>query len=116
MKTVLRAALLLLLLLGMLLLVPSGAIVAEAEAVELPLDMKAGIKAAIAPWPQYYLSDWEYQDPSLHIKIDPGRVNATNYLAARVTIAKPELLKRTHDEIIDALAALDCVAYIEEIK
>ena len=87
MKNILRSALLILMLLSLLILVPSGAIVAEAEVVNLPLDMKAGIKAAIAPYPQYYVSDWEYEDPSLHIKIDHGRVNDTNYLVAHVTVA-----------------------------
>ena len=87
MKNILRSALLILMLLSLLILVPSGAIVAEAEVVDLPLDMKEGIKAAIAPWPQYYVSDWEYEDPSLHIKIDQGRVNDTNYLVAHVTVA-----------------------------
>ncbi len=52
MKSILRSALLILMLLSLLILVPSGAIVAEAEVVDLPLDMKAGIKAAIAPYPQ----------------------------------------------------------------
>ena len=87
MKNILRSILLILMLLSLLILVPSGAIVAEAEVVNLPLDMKEGIKAAIAPWPQYYVSDWEYEDPSLHIKIDQGRVNDTNYLVAHVTVA-----------------------------
>ena len=87
MKNILRSALLILMLLSLLILVPSGAIVAEAEVVNLPLDMKEGIKAAIAPYPQYYVSDWEYEDPSLHIKIDQGRVNDTNYLVAHVTVA-----------------------------
>ena len=87
MKNILGSILLILMLLSLLILVPSGAIVAEAEVVNLPLDMKEGIKAAIAPWPQYYVSDWEYEDPSLHIKIDQGRVNDTNYLVAHVTVA-----------------------------
>ena len=87
MKNILRSALLILMLLSLLILVPSGAIVAEAEVVNLPLDMKEGIKAAIAPYPQYYVSDWEYEDPSLHIKIDQGRMNDTNYLVAHVTVA-----------------------------
>ena len=87
MKNILRSALLILLLLSLLVLVPSGAIVAEAEVIELPLDMKEGIKQAIAPHEQCYLSNWEYEDPSLHIVISQGRVNDTNYLAAHVTIA-----------------------------
>ena len=93
MKNILRTVLLIMMLLSLLILIPSGAIVAEAEAVELPLDMKAGIKAAIAPWPQYYLSDWEYEDPSLHIRIDAGRVYDTNYLAAHVTVASASQIR-----------------------
>ena len=51
------------------------------------------------------------------IEINPSyATTGLGVYTARVTIAKPELLKRSHDEIIDALAALDCVAYIEEIK
>ena len=87
MKNIIRTVLLILLLLSLLVLVPSGAIVAEAEVIELPLDMKEGIKQAIAPHAESYLSNWEYEDPSLHIKIDQGRVNDTNYLAAHVTVA-----------------------------
>ena len=93
MKNVIRTAVLLLLLLSLLVLVPSGAIVAEAEIIELPLDMKDGIKKAIAPYADKYLSDWEYEDPSLHVKIEPGRVNDTNYLIARVTIANASQIR-----------------------
>ena len=39
MKNILRSALLILMLLSLLILVPSGAIVAEAEVVNLPLDI-----------------------------------------------------------------------------
>ena len=87
MKNVFRFCLLLLLLLSLLVLVPSGTIVAEAEIIQLPLDMKEGIKQALAPLPTGYVSDWEYEDPSIHVKIEQGRVEDTNFLAARVTIA-----------------------------
>ncbi len=93
MKNILRVILLIAMLLSLLVLVPSGAIVAEAEVVELPLDMKEGIKNAIAPWPQYYKSDWEYEDPSIHITIEPGRVDNTNYLVARVKIASASQIR-----------------------
>ncbi len=87
MKNIFRAVLLILMLLSLLVLVPSGVIVAEAEVIELPLDMKEGIKNAIAPHAESYLSDWEYEDPSLSIKIEQGRTGNTNYLVARVKIA-----------------------------
>lgn len=93
MKNILRIALLIAMLLSLLVLVPSGAIVADAEIIELPMDMKEGIKSAIAPWPQYYKSDWEYEDPSIHITIEPGRVENTNYLVARVKIASASQIR-----------------------
>lgn len=80
-------------LLAMLVLIPSGVITAEAEIIELPLDMKQGIKNAIAPNPAGYASDWEYEDPSISVKIQQGRYLDTNYLAARVKIASASQIR-----------------------
>ena len=83
MKNTLRWLAVAVLLLLMLFLVPSGAIVAQAEIVEIPLTAKE----CIAPWPNCYLSDREYEDPSISVKIESGRIYDTNYLVARVKIA-----------------------------
>ena len=85
MKNVLRALALALMLLGMLLLVPSGALVGQAEIIELPMDAKK--TDLIAPYEECYLSDWEYEDPSISVKIEEGRIYNTNYLVARIKIA-----------------------------
>jgi len=82
-------------LLSLLVLVPSGAIVAEAEIIELPLDMKEGKKQAIAPLKEGYLSDLEYEDPSIHVVIEKGRLEEwqTNYITVRVKIANATQLR-----------------------
>lgn len=85
MKNVLRALLLALMLLGMLVLVPSGALVGQAEIIELPIDAKKN--DLIPPYDECYLSDWEYEDPSISVKIEEGRIYDTTYLAARIKIA-----------------------------
>lgn len=85
MKNILRALLLALMLLALLLLVPSGALVGQAEIIELPMDAKKN--DLIAPYDECFLSDWEYADPSITVKIEEGRIYNTNYLAARIKIA-----------------------------
>lgn len=72
-------------LLALLILVPSGAIMAQAEIIELPVDAKPA--DLIEPWAECFLSDWEYEDPSISVKIEEGRMYDTNYLVARVKIA-----------------------------
>ncbi|MBQ6949882.1 MAG: phosphodiester glycosidase family protein [Clostridia bacterium] len=89
MKYVWRVGIILLLLLCMLLLVPSGAIVAYGEVVEIPLDAKKGM----APLEEGYLSDLEYEDPSISVKIEKGRIYETNYVVARVKIANASQLR-----------------------
>lgn len=89
MKYVGRVALILLLLLCIVLLVPSGAIVAYGEVVEIPLNAKKGME----PLKDGYLSDLEYEDPSISVKIEKGRMYETNYVAARVKIANASQLR-----------------------
>ncbi len=91
MKNVLRTLLLVLLLLCMLLLVPSGALVGQAEIVEIPMEAK--VSELIDPLPEGYLSDWEYEDPSISVRIEKGRVYETNYLAAYVKIANASQIR-----------------------
>ena len=91
MKNVLRALLLALLLLCILLLVPAGALVGEAEIIEIPLDAKAS--DMIAPLPEGYLSDLEYQDPSISVRIEKGRYCDTDYVVAYVKIANASQIR-----------------------
>ena len=84
-KNVLCALLVALMLLSMLSLVPSGVIVAEAEIIELPLEAKAS--DLIEPYADSYLSDWEYEDPSISVRIEKGRIYDTTYVVAYVKIA-----------------------------
>lgn len=85
----LRIALIVLMLACMLVLTPSGAIVAQAEVIELGLTDKKGLP----PQKDCYLSDREYVDPSISVKIESGRVDETNYLVARVKIANASQIR-----------------------
>lgn len=89
MKYIWRVGIVLLLLLCMLLLVPSGAIVAQAEVTEIPLNAKKGLK----PLEEGYLSDWEYEDPSISVKIEKGRIYETDYVYARVKLHNASQLR-----------------------
>ncbi len=91
MKNVLRTLLLVLFLLCLLLLVPSGALVGQAEIIEIPLEAK--VSELIDPQPDGYLSDWEYADPSISVRIEKGRIYETNYLVAYVKIANATQLR-----------------------
>lgn len=89
MKTALRVILVLLMLACMLVLVPSGAIVAQAEIVEIPLDAAGGMP----PLEEGYLSLREYRDPSISVVIETGRYEDTNYMTARITLANASQLR-----------------------
>ena len=91
MKNVLRALLLALFLLAMLLLVPSGALVGQAEIIEIPVDAKPG--DMIEPQAAGFLSDWEYQDPSISVRIEKGRYCETTYMVAYVKIANASQIR-----------------------
>ena len=83
MKHILRMIAILLALACLLVLIPSGTIVAQAEIIEFDLADKKGLPAQA----EGYLSDWEYQDPSISVKIETGRIYDTNYMYAYVKIA-----------------------------
>jgi len=83
MKRALRMIVALLLLASLLVLVPSGTIVAQAEIVELPLDAKAGMK----PQEDGYVGEWEYTDPSISVKVEKNFYKDTYYLVARIKVA-----------------------------
>ena len=51
------------------------------------------------------------------IEINPAyATTGLGVYTVKVTISDRKLLSRSHDEIIDALAALDSVEYVEEMK
>ena len=83
MKKILQIALLVLMLAALLVLAPSGAMVAQAEILELPLDAFEGLP----PQESGYLSDWAYEDPSISVSIETGRYEETNYMVAHVKLA-----------------------------
>ncbi len=93
-----RALLLLLALLLLAFLVPSGTVLYDAlgESVALPegvapipLDAPAGMPID----DRFYLDDTRYEDPSLSIAIERGRYLETDYLVARVQLAHPSQLR-----------------------
>lgn len=91
MKSTLRIVLIVLMLLALVILVPSGAIVAQAEVIEYKLDDQKALK----PQEDGYLSDWEYEDPSISVKIEKGRIYETNYMVAHVKLANATQLRST---------------------
>ncbi len=64
---------------------------AFAEIAPLPIDDSPGYP----PLKEGYLSDLEYQDPSIHVTIETGREFNTNYWLARITIKDPSQLRTT---------------------
>lgn len=79
------AALLLLLLLA----VPSPRF-SHAEIIEY--DLKT--TKCLAPYAEFYLDDWHYEDPSISVSIEKGRwEDTTNYMVVRVKIANPTQLR-----------------------
>ncbi len=84
MKHILRIIAILLALVCLLVLIPSGTIVAQAEIIEFELKDKKGLP--LQP-DGYNLEAMTYEDPSISVKIETGRVDDTNYMVARVKIA-----------------------------
>lgn len=63
---------------------------ASAEDVySLPVDFPPGA----TPLPSNYLSETEYQDPSLHVMIENGRKDECDYWVARIKISHPSQLR-----------------------
>ena len=82
----LRIVLIALLVLSMLILVPSEV---SAQIIEIPIDQEK-----MEPVNQdFYLSDTEYLDESLHVTIEYGRAYDTDYLVARIQIANPTQIR-----------------------
>ena len=79
-----RLILIVLMLLSLLVLVPSGC---NAEIVELPLD-GGGL-----PPQEDCFTDWTYEDPSISVRIEKGRYIDTDYVIAYVKIANASQLR-----------------------
>ena len=90
MNTTLRLIAICLMLASLLLLVPSGVNVAEAEIIEYKLTEKKGLKLQADGYlyEEGEKAPYAYEDPSISVKIEKGRIYDTNYVVARVKIAK----------------------------
>lgn len=87
MKTVLRFAILALLLLAIVLLVPSGTVVMAEDGFK---EYELSDKVCIKPNNDCYTigkNTWDYEDPSISVHIECGRMFETNYMVAHVKIA-----------------------------
>ncbi len=62
---------------------------AAAEQVQLPLDFSPGMPLNQA----FFLSASEYEDPTIHVTWEKGRVDECDYWIARITVASPEQLR-----------------------
>lgn len=91
MKSFIRIIAILLMLILMVLIVPSGTIVAFAEIVEIPLEADAGL----VPQESGYLDEWNYEDPSISVKIESGRIYDTNYKVAYIKLANASQIRTT---------------------
>ena len=66
MKSILRIIAILLMLACLLVLVPSGAIVAQAEIIQYSLEEKKGV----APQKDGFTEEWAYEDPSISVSVE----------------------------------------------
>ena len=92
MKHILRIVAILLMLSCLLVLIPSGTMVASAEIIEYDLKDKKGVPLQKDG---YDLENLTYEDPSISVKIEKGRFMETNYVVAYVKIAGPTQLRST---------------------
>ena len=76
------------LLLALLVLIPAPRFV-FAEIIEYDLTTEQ----CIAPYEECYLDEWHYEDPSISVAIETGRIYETNYMAVRVKIANASQLR-----------------------
>lgn len=91
MKNLLKILVIVVLLFCFLFLVPSGAHIGYAEIIEIPVDAESQLKknpeAIPLPLESGYISEKEYVDPSISVRISVGRMYDTDYMMARVKIA-----------------------------
>jgi len=72
---------------------------AQAELLDsLPMDTTQG---GPAPKDEYYLSNREYQDESISVKITEGRYAYTDYVCAHVKISHPSQLRTAPATVVD---------------
>ncbi len=91
MKNLLKILMIAVLLFCFLFLIPSGAHIGYAEIIEIPADAETQLKknpeAIPLPLESGYISEKEYIDPSISVRISVGRMYDTDYMMARVKIA-----------------------------
>ena len=92
MKHVVRVIAILLALACLLVLIPSGTIVASAEIIEYELKDKKGVPLQKDG---YDLENMPYEDPSITVKITTGRFEETNYMVAYVKVANATQVRST---------------------
>ena len=92
MKHVVRVIAILLALACLLVLIPSGTIVASAEIIEYELKDKKGVPLQKDG---YDLENMTYEDPSITVKITTGRFEETNYMVAYVKVANATQVRST---------------------
>lgn len=66
-----------------------GVAVAEESAPLLPIDFTGGS----VPMPEGYVGDWEYQDPTIHVKVVQERVDQCDYWVADIKLADASQLR-----------------------
>lgn len=95
MKTTLRLIAIVLMLASLMLLVPSGVNVAEAEIIEYKLTDKKGVKLQNDGYlyEENAKEPYGYEDPSISVTIEKGRIYETNYVVARVKIANASQIR-----------------------
>lgn len=86
-KSPMKKWLLILVLCLSLLMLPAA--MAEEKEPLLPIDFSAGME----PDPDFYLSDREYEDPTLHVVIEENRVDGCDYWVARIKIQDASQLR-----------------------
>ena len=59
------------------------------ESNPLPIDLSGGVPAD----PNGYIGEWEYSDPTIHVKIESGRVSGCDYWVADIKIGHASQLR-----------------------
>ena len=67
----------------------AGGVSSPSAVTPLPVDKSGGFK----PDPDGYLSEWEYQDASLSVRIVGDRIHDTDYLVAYIKVADPSQVR-----------------------
>ena len=62
---------------------------ATLESNPLPIDLSGGVPAD----PNGYIGEWEYSDPTIHVKIESGRVSDCDYWVADIQLGHASQLR-----------------------